>query len=132
MPGVPWTTHMTGETQIVERDGRVLQRMSRTDGEGYIAADVVLAEPEPLDPIPGGFWLRPQVNSIHLVWHYMKWHGIARYKLAKAAHRFEWQKLPESDLPAYNAGTRPTGDTAVDLTKIDGEAQPVESRASRS
>jgi predicted amidohydrolase len=131
MPGVPWNTHMTGETQIVERDGRILARLAREDGEGYIAADVVLAEPEPLDPIPAGFWLRPQVNSIHIVWHYMKWHGIARYRIAKAAHRFPWQKLTGHDIPNHNPAVRPGG--TVDLRQAEAlPAPPVASETASS
>jgi predicted amidohydrolase len=102
MPGVPWNTMMTGETQIVERDGQVLQRLSYEDGEGFIAADVTLAEPQPLDPIPSGFWLRPQTFTIHAVWHYMKLHGRVKYRVDKARHKFPWQDLPYGDLPNYN------------------------------
>lgn len=104
MPGIPWTTMMTGETQIAERDGTILQRMTYDDGEGYIAADVGIADPEPVDSIPGGFWLRPQTVTIHVVWHYMKQHGRLRYAIDKALHRFPWQDLPRHDIPNHNPG----------------------------
>jgi predicted amidohydrolase len=92
MPGVPWPTSQTGETQIVERDGRVLERMTAADGEGFVAATVTLADPEPLDEIPSALWLRPQPVSIHAVWHVMNRHGRLQYRLNKARGRFPWQR----------------------------------------
>jgi predicted amidohydrolase len=106
MPGVPWNTIMTGETQIAERDGSVLARMTYADGEGSIAADVVLADPKPLDAIPSGLWLRPQTFTIHAVWHYMKQHGKARYLVDRRLGRFPWvTELPDHDIPNYNPGS---------------------------
>ena len=49
-----------------------------------VSANVTLADPEPLDPIPSGFWLRPQPFSIHAVWHLMNRHGRMKYRLDKA------------------------------------------------
>jgi predicted amidohydrolase len=104
MPGIPWNTIMTGETQIAERDGTILARMTYEDGEGSVAADVAIADPAPLDPIPSGFWVRPQCFSIHFVWHYMKNHGRLRYPIDKAMGRFSWQDLPDHDIPNHNPG----------------------------
>ena len=50
MPGVPWHTQMIGETQIVERDGTILARLTYEDGEGHVAADVVLDRPDAARP----------------------------------------------------------------------------------
>lgn len=108
MPGIPWNTIMTGESQICERDGTVLGRMTYEDGEGSIAADVTLADPKPVDLIPSGFWIRPQPVTMHFVWHYMKQHGRARYHLDKKLGRFPWAtELPETDLPNHNPGAGP-------------------------
>ena len=104
MPGIPWNTIMTGETQIAERDGTVLARMTYEDGEGSCAAEVAIADPAPVDAIPSGFWLRPQCFSIHFVWHYMKNHGRVRYPIDKAMNRFGWQQLPDADIPNHNPG----------------------------
>ena len=104
MPGVPWPTSQTGETQIVVRDGRVLERMTAADGEGFVSAPVTLADPEPLDEIPSGLWLRPQPFSIHAVWHVMNRHGRLRYRVDKARHRFPWQDLPAHDIPNHVPG----------------------------
>jgi ketopantoate reductase len=86
-----------------------------------IAAGVTIADPEPADLIPSGFWLRPQAFSIHFVWHYMKNHGRARYAIDKALGRFDWQELPDTDLPNHNPGT-------VDLTA----AEPTSAQANGS
>ena len=112
MPKVPWSTIMTGETQIVERDGRVLERLAYEDGEGYIAAEVAVADPEPLDPIPTGFWLRPQTFTIHAVWHYMKQHGKVRYALDKQAGRFPWQGLAGGEIFLDSETPAPAAETA--------------------
>jgi predicted amidohydrolase len=99
MPGVGWNTEMVGETQIVERDGRVLARLAYEDGEGHVAAEVGLAEPEPLDPVPGRFWIPIMPASVHATWHPMNWHGAARYRLAHLRRRHAWQAEPAVDLP---------------------------------
>ncbi len=117
MPGIPWNTIMTGETQIAERDGTVLARMTYEDGEGSCAADVTIADPAPVDAIPSGFWLRPQCFSIHFVWHYMKHHGRVRYPIDKALGRFPWQEWPDSDIPNHNPGT------VVDVSDVKQAAQ---------
>jgi hypothetical protein len=66
---------------------------------------VRVADPEPLDLVPSGFWIRPQTFTIHAVWHYMKQHGRARYAIDKALGRFDWQELPDHDIPNHNPGT---------------------------
>ncbi len=98
-PGVPWRTEMVGETQIVERDGRILGRLAFEDGPGHIAATVELREPEPLDPVPGRFWIPVMPASIHAVWHPLNLHGAAHYRLDRARRRFGWQHQPPADLP---------------------------------
>ena len=50
--GIDWPTIMTGETQITDRHGVILERLAFEDGEGYIGAEVEWREPEPLDPVP--------------------------------------------------------------------------------
>jgi len=79
VPGVPWRTVLVGESQVAERDGRILARLSHDDGEGYVAADVQLREPEPLDPLPSSFWLPVLPASIHAAWLLQGAHGRARH-----------------------------------------------------
>jgi predicted amidohydrolase len=95
MPGVPYNTLGVGESQIVERDGTVLARLTYDDGEGYAAASIRLAPPQPLDPIPNGMWAAPQTASVHLVWHLYNKAGRAEYLLRKAAHAHNWQHFED-------------------------------------
>ncbi len=39
-PGIPWRTQMLGESQICDRDGTILARLTLEDGERHIVADV--------------------------------------------------------------------------------------------
>jgi predicted amidohydrolase len=57
LPGVAWSTEMIGESQICDRDGTILARLSLEDGEGHVSADVELAPPQPVDPIPSRYWI---------------------------------------------------------------------------
>ena len=99
MPGVSWATEMVGETQIVDRDGTVLARMTYEDGEGHVGAEDGLAEPGPLDPIPDRFWIPIMPASVHATWHPMNWSGAARYRLRHLRGAHAWQSEPAVDLP---------------------------------
>jgi len=99
MPGVEWHTELVGETQIVERDGTILARLTYEDGAGHIAADVELRDPTPLDPIPERFWIPIMPASIHAVWHPLNLHGAARYRAMRALGKHPWQSEPAVDLP---------------------------------
>jgi hypothetical protein len=90
---------MLGETTICNADGLILQRMSYADGEGYVCAEVDMAEPQPRDPIPDLFWNAPFPISVHLVWYAGNAHGVAKYRAMKALRRHSWE--PGTDLPAY-------------------------------
>jgi predicted amidohydrolase len=99
MPGIPWHTEMIGETQIVERDGTILARLTYEDGPGHVAADVELRDPTPLDPIPERFWIPIMPASIHAVWHPLNLHGAVRYRAMRSLGRHPWQREPAVDLP---------------------------------
>ncbi len=99
IPGVPWHTAMIGETQIVERDGTVLRRLTYEDGEGHVGAEVELAEPAPLDPVPDRFWIPIMPASIHAVWHPLNLHGALRYRTMRLRGTHQWQAEPAVDLP---------------------------------
>ncbi len=98
-PGVRWRTEMVGETQIVERDGRILGRLAYEDGAGHIAAQVELRPPEPLDPVAERFWIPIMPASIHAVWHPLNTHGALKYRLGRARGGLGWQQEPTVDLP---------------------------------
>jgi predicted amidohydrolase len=101
MPGIPYNTLGVGESQIVERDGTILARMGLEDGEGHTSAEITIAPPEPLTPIPSAFWIAPQPVSVHLVWHLYNNVGRLEYALNKRRGAFEWQQWPATDLPDY-------------------------------
>ena len=104
LPGVPYPTVMTGESQIVSSDGRVLARMTYADGEGSVAATVDVGPPQPVNDVASSFWLRPNTFGIHAFWHYLKLHGRARFHYDLLMRRFPWQVGEHSDLPGYNPG----------------------------
>jgi predicted amidohydrolase len=99
MPGIAWRTQLIGETQIVERDGSILARLSYEDGEAHVCAEVGLAEPAPLDPVPDRFWIPVMPATIHAVWHPLNIHGAIKYRALRASGRHPWQPHPAADLP---------------------------------
>lgn len=115
-PGLPWNTVMVGGSQIVERDGTILARLNYEDGEGYVAAEVALAKPEPLDPIPTGFWHQPMSSVVQLVWYYTNLHGRLMYPLNK--RRSAWSRKPASDLPNHVPAD------LEDVAAVEAEAVP--------
>ena len=98
-PGIPWQTQMLGESQICDRDGTILARLSLEDGEGHVAADVELAAPRPSDEIEDRFWIPEMTVTTQLAWHSMNAHGALSYKLRHARRGFAWQQWPAGDLP---------------------------------
>jgi predicted amidohydrolase len=119
LPGVRWPTICVGETAICDADGRVLERMSYADGEGYICQEVTLEdEPRPRDPCPPYFWNSLLPVSVHAVWVVGNLHGAAKYRAMKRLGMHAWQKDgPHGDLPAYvpadQAPPLPEPDTAA-------------------
>lgn len=83
LPLVPYRTSMLGETQIVERDGTILARLSEADGEGHIAAVIELAEPQPVDDIKDEFWIPNMTASVRATWDLANTHGKVSYRLRK-------------------------------------------------
>ncbi|HMD56945.1 MAG TPA: carbon-nitrogen hydrolase family protein [Solirubrobacteraceae bacterium] len=99
-PGIPWRTEMIGESQICDRDGRILARLTLEDGEGHASAEVNLAlAPAPVDPIRERFWIPDFTITTHAAWHAMNAHGALSYKLRHARRSFPWQAWPAADLP---------------------------------
>ena len=98
-PGIPWRTQMLGESQVCDRDGTVLARLTLEDGEGHVAADVALGEPVPTDAIPDRYWIPRMTLTTHAAWHGMNAHGSLSYRLRHARKGFEWQAWPAADLP---------------------------------
>ncbi len=104
-PGIPWQTQMIGESQICDRDGTALARLTLEDGEGHAAADVTLQAPEPLDAIEDRFWIPRMTLTTHAAWHGMNAQGAVSYRLRHARRGFDWQHWPAGDLPDEIAAT---------------------------
>ncbi len=98
-PGIAWATQMLGESQICDRDGTVLARLTLEDGEGHASADVELETPAPMDQIEDRFWIPRMTLTTHVAWHAMNTHGALSYKLRHARKGFSWQHWPAGDLP---------------------------------
>jgi predicted amidohydrolase len=98
-PGLGWSTQLIGETQICERDGRVLARLAYEDGEGHVAADVALAPPTPVEQIPDRYWIPKMTASIWAAWYTLNAHGALKYRALRALGRHPWQAYPGGDLP---------------------------------
>jgi predicted amidohydrolase len=98
-PGIPWRTQMLGESQICDRDGKVLARLSLEDGEGHVSAEVALEAPAPLDQLEERFWIPDMTLTTHAAWHAMNAHGALSYRVRHARGGFSWQHWPAGDLP---------------------------------
>jgi len=99
MPGVAWRTEMLGESQICDRDGTVLARLTLEDGESHAGADVELGVPRPSEQIPGRYWIPRMSVASKLAWHSMNAQGTVGYRVTHARRGFPWQRLPDCDLP---------------------------------
>jgi predicted amidohydrolase len=98
-PGIPWRTQMIGESQVCDRDGTVLARLTLEDGEGHVAADVELGPAAPLEEIEDRFWIPHMTLTTHAAWYGMNAHGAIGYRLRHARGGFPWQDWPAGDLP---------------------------------
>ena len=109
-PGIPWRTQMLGESQICDRDGTILARLTLEDGEGHVAADVDLARrPTPLDPIQDRFWIPEITLTTHAAWHAMNAHGALSYRLRHARGGFRGRPGPPAICPTRSRPrARPT------------------------
>jgi predicted amidohydrolase len=98
-PGIPWGTEMLGESQICDRSGQILARLTLEDGEGHLAAEVSIEEPVPSAEIEDRFWIPRMTLASQAAWHSMNAHGALSYRLRHARRGFTWQALPAGDLP---------------------------------
>jgi hypothetical protein len=101
MRRLPWPTILLGETQITDAHGAIVQRLAYEDGEGYVAADVAWADPEPLDPVPDRFWMTTLPLSVQAIWHAENARGrtLYRWRHRHGAHPFQADPAYGSDLP---------------------------------
>ena len=87
-PGFPYRSHYLGETQIVDGAGRILARMRREDGEGFVSAELDLSEKhDPLESVPEGFWIPNLPRAFRLLWAIQNLHGKHYYLRKTFAYR---------------------------------------------
>ncbi len=80
-PGFPYRSHYLGETQVVDASGNILARRRRTEGEGFVIADMHIEEAEsPLEPVPDRFWIPCLPPQVRFVWSYQNLHGRLYYR----------------------------------------------------
>ncbi len=89
MPGIPYSSRMLGETQIVDAHGGVLARMRREDGEGIITAELELGAVEPTEDLPDRFWIPRLPLFFRAIWTYQNIHGANYYQRMKRAGRLK-------------------------------------------
>ena len=91
IPGFQYKTRYCGETQIVDGSGKILERMKRDEGEGFVTADI---DPKkkwtPSEPIPNRFWIPDLPLQVRFIWFYQNIYG-KRYYYPKIAKRY-WKK----------------------------------------
>lgn len=83
LPGVPYESYYLGETQIVDRSGVILARMTREKGEGVITAEITLGRATPTLSNTTSFWIPRIPTLLRLVWTYQNVHGSRYYQKAK-------------------------------------------------
>lgn len=94
VPGFRYRSHFLGETQIVDGDGKILSRMKRGDGEGFIMAEIDLDKKcAPSEAIPESFWIPDLPLPIRTVWAYQNLHGKLYYRSVMKAIRGKFDLL---------------------------------------
>lgn len=92
MPELPFLTYrgeFEGGVHIADASGRVLARRDGSAGSGYVVADVEARRTQPLDEIPGRFWLHRRGLMAAVSWNTQRLHGrrwYARHVRGRPAH----------------------------------------------
>lgn len=106
-PELPKLTHrgyFHGGAQIADATGRILARRERTEGSGYVIAEVDARRSQPCEPVPDRFWLHRRAAMAVLVWNTQRLLGR------------RWYKRHVRDRPALELTTRPERDRAQSPT----------------
>jgi hypothetical protein len=65
---VPVSTHLVGETQIVDAGGAIRARRSAAEGAGFVVADIVTGRQQPQIDVPDTFWLENLPPLVRMMW----------------------------------------------------------------
>jgi predicted amidohydrolase len=81
MPNFQYKSYYVGETQIVDGSGKILERMKREDGEGFITADIDIKQKwKPTERIPDRFWIPDMPAELNQAWEMLNSHGESYYQ----------------------------------------------------
>jgi predicted amidohydrolase len=87
-PEMPYKSYYEGETQIVDGSGKILERMKREEGEGFIVADIDIEQKcEPAESIPDRFWIPDMSSEVIKAWDALNSHGESYYKETTKLYR---------------------------------------------
>ena len=76
LDNIEYKSYYVGETQIVDGSGKILSRMKREDGEGFILADIDIKKKwKPSETIPDRFWIPEMPSELKQVWDMLNNHG---------------------------------------------------------
>jgi len=81
LPGFPYQSYFLGETQIVDGTGKQLARMSQSDGDGFVTANIDIKQKNMLsESIPDSFWIPDLPVQLKMIWAFQNWHGKRYYR----------------------------------------------------
>lgn len=87
MPGTRITSkvhlHLTGETQILDKNGTMIAHRAPEEGSGLVIGDIEIGRVAPKADIPDSFWIPPNMGFGKLLWWHQKACGKAVYARAK-------------------------------------------------
>lgn len=84
LPGAPFSSYLVGETQLVDRHGKVVARLAAEDGPGVISADLDLAPGTPSLALPDRFWIPDLPWRFRFFWQQQNLCGKQLYRQAQA------------------------------------------------
>lgn len=96
MPGLAWHTEMLGESQVCDREGNVLARLTLEDGESHASAEVALGAGPAAQEQPSGYWIPSLSAASRLAFHAMNAHGALAYRRTHSRGRFPWQAAAQA------------------------------------
>ncbi|MFW9821585.1 MAG: carbon-nitrogen hydrolase family protein [Candidatus Thorarchaeota archaeon] len=88
MPDFEYKSYYVGETQIVDGNGKIIERMTREDGEGFIMADIDIKKKwVPSESIPDRFWIPEMSQALNQTWERLNNHGELYYRNTTKPYR---------------------------------------------
>ena len=75
--------HLTGESQILDKDGNMIACRAPEEGAGVVIGDIEITRVEPRADIPDRFWIPPKLGFAKLLWWHQNLCGKAVYKHSK-------------------------------------------------